>query len=462
MQRLVLPASVALVSAMLCACPPENPTPPDGDGGVVGDDGGPGPDEGLFTVETRVLNDVAPLTGRGLAVAVRSDATWAVAYVAPGVGQFMCDLFGGGQTEGGDNVEIRVTEPDGDGVRTRTVEMVPGAAAQALDLAVAPDDTLVLAYGGGDTANGYCGSSDLVVARESGAGFTTQVVATDSATASTCRLDAAGEDPYCQIGDTVGLYPGVAVDDDGTVAVSYQDFHNGFADKDIFGTDLELARGNGTFTLASVSTEAGAGYHSAIAFGANGRVIIGHQVIANNVFVDGQGQQYSVPKGLYVAVEQADGTFLDQPLVEDTLTDDRVAVGYHPSFGWGAAYHDADQDDLHFWWSDDDGATWTFEAVDQLGLVGSSPALGFLSDGTPVIAYGYCGRPTDDACNRTVDGVRVALRKDSGWVHEQLPGNDEQLEGAEIDMAVAADDTLVVVSHNTSRNRAVIHTLTVK
>lgn len=452
--------ALALLSSSSLACSPGGENVPSPDGGSATDAGGEVSDDALFTVETRFLEEVQPLGNRGLAVALRDDGRWAVAYVTSGTGSFECQLFGGGEVEAGEFVDVTVAEPAGDAVTTRVVESVRGAATQAVDMAVTPAGELVLAYGGGEDANGYCGASDLAFARESGAGFQTQIVATDSATGTPCRLDAGGEDPYCQIGDTVGLYPGIAVSDEGEIAISYQDFHNGFADKDIYGADLEIARGDGSFALASISTEAGAGYHSNVAFGEGGRVITSHEILGSNVFPDGEGGSYTVGAGLYVAVEQTDGSYLEVQLVDRKETDYRVAVGWHASLGWVAAYHDKDADDLVFWVSSDDGATWTAEPVDQIGLTGRSPQLGFLGDGTPVLAYRYCGGPTDGTCNPAVDGVRVAVRQGSSvWKKQDLGGDDEELEGLEIDMAVGADDNIAIVSRNAARERAVLHLL---
>lgn len=451
---------MALAAGSFACAPPDTETTPDG--GKPGEDAGPGGGGGaLFDVVARDLG-IQPIANRGLAVTQRPDGRWAVAYLTKGEGRFECETFGGGTIDGGENLNVNVAEPDGDGVSVRVVDTVPGAAAQSLDIAVTPSGELVLAYGGGQPANGYCGASDLAFARENGASFTRQIVATDSATSSACRLDAGGEDAYCQIGDTVGLYPSIAVSDDGEIAITYQDFHNGFADKDIYGADLELARGNaGGFSLRSLSTEVGGGYHSAVAFGEGGRVIASHEILGSNIFPDGQGGSYTVGAGLYVVVEQPDGSYLEKALVERKQTDYRIAVGWHPAVGWAAAYHSKSEDELIFWRSTDDGATWTPEPVDQIGRTGRSPQLGFLSDGRAVIAYRYCGGPSASDCDAAVDGVRVAVREGRGsWKRQDLGGDDEDLEGFELDMHVGADDTIAIASVNGASGRVVLHLLT--
>jgi hypothetical protein len=296
------------------------------------------------------------------------------------------------------------------------------------------------------------------MARGTSAGFTPTTVATDSGDASgECRLAENGEDSYCDIGDTVGQYASVATSTTGMIAISYQDFHNGFADKDINGTDLEIAKGTGGLALQHVSTEAGAGYHSDVAFGPDDRVIIGHEVISNNQFLDADLTPYTWNKGIYVAVEQADGTFLDTLIADGVQTDHRVTVGHHESLGFAAAYNDRVSEDLIFWLSVDDGASWTPEPVDQLGLVGQSPALAFLSDGTPVIAYRFCASAGSATCNRAVDRVRLAIRTSSGWKKQDMPQNDEENEGIDIALAVAPDDTIVVASQNATRGVIIVH-----
>lgn len=419
----------------------------------------PGPEAPLFEVETRVLDGLNPILSRGLGLAVRSDGRWAIAYNAPGQGTYDCTAQGG-TVEGGDNTEIRIVEDDGAGGESvRVVETIPGGSTQSLDLAVDPQDNLVVTYGGGAIATLYCGPSDLVVARESGGSFTAEIVATTSATSSPCRLDANGEDPYCQIGDVVGLFPSVAVDADGTVAVAYQDLHGGFANEDVYGADLELARGSGGFNLTTISSEAGAGYHTDIAFGPSGRVIVGDEIIGNGIFVTPDGVEYELGIGLYVAVEREDGTYAETNLLPDANTDYRVAVGYDPSFGYAVAAHDGGGDQLLFW-SSADGETWDFEPVDRIGLTGRSPALAFLSDGRPVVAYRHCGNPSDTACNPAVDGVKVAVRGSGGWETMALGGDDEILEGTELNMTVGPEDRVYVVSMIPSTQRMVLHTLT--
>lgn len=456
---------VVVVSFLACAagCAPVGP-------GTGGDDGGPGDGDDAGGAAGAVLFDVArleideavdPIAG-ALAIAVRGDGRWALAYARTADTVFMCETLTGGEIEGGDEVEIVVVDEDAVGARrARVVDTVPGIKQLSLDLAVDPaTDALIVVYAGGEPANGYCGASDLVAAIEDGDAFTTTVVATDSATGATCRYV---EDPFCEIGDTVGLYPSVDVDADGTIAVAYQDLHNGFADKDLYGADLELARGATTTSLQpqTLSAEVGGGYFGALAFGPNGRVVVAHEVTAENEFPDPEGGTYTIEQGIWAVVEQADGTFTETLLASGQTTDARLAVGWTPQAGVVVAYHDRGSDELYAFVSRDEGETFVAEPVDQGGRTGRDPSLGFLADGRLMIAYGFCGPGTGDACARDQDGVKVAVKEGTTWRRQLLPGDDEDVEGKDVDLAVAGD-VAAVASLDTSAGLVVVHLLTAR
>lgn len=402
------------------------------------------------------------MNGRGLAVGVRSTGEWAVAYAVEGTEQVECELFGGEQVARATEVEVRVATGNAAFESSAVVDTIPSAAQQSIDLAVDGSDNLVLAYAGGEPANGYCGPSDLVVTREAGGTFTPQVVQTDSATSNGCRNDENGPETICQTGDTVGHYAAIATNGD-ELAVSFQDIHNGFAETDFSRGDLELARGNGAFTVESVSPGTGAGFHSSVAFGAEGRVIVASETEGNNSFVDNDGNPYSIDAGIWVSVEQADGTFAETLIADGGTTTTRVAVGYHPVAGYVVAFHDVLQDRLLLARSAT-GEVDSFDIapVDQIGLTGRSPAIAFTDDGRTVIAYRYCAGPGASSCEAANDGVRIALENNGGWRLQTMAGDDEDLEGLATDIAKGPGDTFVVVSHNTSRGYAVLHRLTLQ
>jgi|GEM_PF-914667 len=457
-----LAALASAVAVSLCGCPTDDGTGPD-PSPSVGPEAEPDPEPSaggdFFTdVQMRNLETVVPENGRGLSIALRDNGNFAIAYVGLGEGTFMCDLFGGGTVEGGDMREVRVAEGSFDGAITETViDQIPSAAQQSVDMALGPNG-LVFAYAGGEPANGYCGPSDLVVTEEGGA---PNIVMTDSASASGCFWDETmAPETICDIGDTVGHYASIAIDDDGTVAVAFQDIHNGFAETDFSRGDLEMARGNGSYTVTSLLPGTGGGYHASIAFGPDGRIIAGTEVVGNNHFYDMEGNPFTVNEGLYVVVEADDGTFFFHNLAEDSTTNSRITVGHHDNFGFAAAYHDDIADRLIFVHSfDGPDLTPVPEPVAQFGRTGRSPHLGFLSDGTPVLAYRHCAGTNSDTCDTAEDGIRVAVRVNGTWQTQNLDGDDEDFEGLDLDMTIGADDTVAIVSHNTSRDHAVLHLL---
>ena len=459
-----LALGVAVLLGVTTGCPDTStgpgPEPEPSPGPVSPEPSTPGEP---FDVETIALDDVKPLNGRGLVVGVRSTGDWAVGFAVTGTEVVECQLFGGTTVESATEVLVQVATPTADGVQIQTVDGIPYAAQHSIDLAVDDDDTLVFAYAGGEPANGYCGPSDLVVSRETGNGtFAVTTVQTDSATPNGCRNDENGPETICQIGDTVGHYAAIAIHN-GEVAVSFQDIHNGFAETDFSRADLELARGTNGFTVESVSPGTGAGFYSDVAFSDDGRVIVASRTDGNNDFVDANGNAYSIDAGIWVSVEQPDGTFAETLVADGGLTTTRVAVGAHPVAGFVVAFHDSLQDRLLLAKSaTGEAGTFQIAPVDQIGLTGRSPSIAFTDDGRIVLAYRYCAGPGASACEAANDGVRVALQTDTGWRLQTVPGDDEDLEGIATHMAKGPNDSFYIVSHNTSRDHAVLHKLTLR
>ncbi len=455
---------ICLVGAALGACDDASSTgiEPEPTPGPVSPEPEPA-DQPPFTVETIPLTEVQPLNGRGLAVGVRSTGEWAVAYAVEGVDEVVCELFGGEQVERTTEVEVRVATGNAAFEATAVVDGIPSAAQQSIDIGNLSDGSLVIAYAGGEPANGYCGPSDLIVSTEAGGTFTAQTVATDSATATGCRNDENGPEGICQVGDTVGHYAAIAVSADDEVAVVFQDIHNGFAETDFSRADLELARGQGALAVESLSPGTGAGFHASVGFGPNNRIIAASETVGNNTFFDDDGNGYSIDAGIWVSVELDDGSYAETLIAEGGVTDTRVAVGHHPSAGFVVAFHDSIQNRLLIARSQT-GEVDSFDIspVDQIGLVGSSPALSFMDDGRVVIAYRYCAGPGASSCESQVDGVRLAVETTNGWRTQTILGDDEDFEGISSDFAKGPNGTFAVVSHNTSKGFAVVHLLTAR
>jgi len=109
----------------------------------------------------------------------------------------------------------------------------------------------------------------------------------------------------------------------------------------------------------------------------------------------------------------------------------------------------------------DEGETFTFEAPERLSITGFSPTLGFLSDGTLVLAYQHC-RDVDDGseiCSAREDGVRVTWRGPGATEFQKhtFLGDDEDIEGIAVDMTITPDDVITTLSFHGSPCQAMIH-----
>ena len=461
-----LPALLLSLAAVLPACDASDGAV--GEGGDGDEGGGEGEGEGesapFRLVETRTVDGAVPLAVPGFGVTARPDGRFAVAWFESITETVTCQLGSG--TVQGDVYRLMLADEQPDGsLRTRVVDdFVPNTKERAVDLATTPEGDIVVAYMGGAVTDTFCGASDLMLAVEDVDAFTTRSVATTAATDSACR-GSAGGDPYCSEGDVVGLYPGVSVNADGQIAIAYLDTHFGFADTDIFSTDLELAFGTIDSTrLTSINMESGAGYFGHASIADDGTIVMGHAVIANNQFVDEDNQPFVVEDGIYAEVRLPDGTLRSSQLMRRTATASRVATGTFPGRGHFVAVHQRGDEQLLLFSSRDNGQTWTPSPVEQLGRSGRDPSLVFLDDGTLVLAYGHCRDDANQAsCVARSDGVRLAKQESSGrFTRFTIPGDAEDLEGVGVDAARSGARELVVAHLNTSRNALLVHRVEVR
>jgi hypothetical protein len=449
-------ACATLLLPALAACPP--------DGGEGEGEGGEGEGEGegeadAFTLVSTTTVDADILVAPGFAIAARPDGRAAIAWFEQIDEIVQCDLFGGGTVDG-DVYRLMLGDEQADGTIVQRVidPFVPNVKENSVSLAVTADGRVLAAYMGGETTRTFCGSSDLMLATENGATFTTQAVATTSDTGAACRGDAGG-DPYCGRGEVVGLYPAISVNGD-QVAISYMDTHFGFGDDDITQTDLELAQGTvgGAFTVRSVNTESGGGYYGDATVTAEGVVVIGHNVTANNQFVDENGDEFVVRDGIYAEVVAVDGTVTSTVVNDGVFTASRVATAARAGSGLFVAAHNRGDEGLILFQSVDNGATWQPSPIEQLGRSGRDPNLFFASDGRLVAVYGHCrDDENQDGCSARDDGVRFAVRGNDGrFTKFTTPSDAEDLEAIGLDAAIAGDE-IVTVSLNSSQNTLVIH-----
>ncbi len=458
-----------MVGGMLpiwAACDVVNEPGADGDVPGEGEGEGEGESEGDAFVlrETVRIDGAQALAVPGFALTARPDGRFAMAWFEAANETVTCQLFSGTVQSPATRLVVVDERLDGS-VRTRIVDaLVPDPKERAVDLATTPTGELVVAYLGGDVTQTYCGASDLMLAVEDGDGFSIRSVATTAATGTPCR-GTAGGDPYCDEGEVVGLYPGVSVNADGDLAIAYMDAHFGFADTDIYSSDLELAFGSPTQTqLTSVNIESGAGYYAHASIGDDDTVVIGHSLLGNNQFLDDDGTPYVVADGIYAEVRLTDGTVRSSLLLPGVGTTSRVATATRAGRGHFVAVHERGDEQLLLFRSVDDGLSWTPAPVEQLGRTGRDPSIMFLDDDTLVLAYGHCRADANqEVCDARADGVRLAVETPAGrFVRWTIPGDAEDLEGALPHAVVSGAREVLVAHRNTSRSEFLIHRVEVR
>jgi hypothetical protein len=453
-------SSTALLLAVAC----DGDGDPPGDGGSEGEGEGEAGDAPFTLLSTTTIDAAVPVPVSGFAITARPDGRFVLAWFEEGTAVVRCEQASGA-IEGPTLVlKLGDEQPDGS-VRVRVVDpAVPTNREDSVDIATAPDGAILIAYNGGTTTRTYCGASDLLLAvedDEAAATFSIRTVAQDAATTTPCR-GAAGGDPYCAEGSVVGLFPGVATNAQGQLALAYLDTHFGFADTDIFSSDAELAFGTQTsLTLASVQQESGAGYFGSCVLADDGRVLVGHAVVGSNQFAGAAGGTYVVEDGIYAQVVNVDGVVQGgenpPPLLPGIRTDGRVATAFVPGRGFAVAVHARGEESLQLFLSGDDGLSWSERFVEQLGRSGRDPGLVALADGRLVVAYGHCRDDDDDVtCDARRDGVRLAVEAGARFAKTTLPGDAEDHEGIGVDVARSGDDEIVIVDLNASQNRLVV------
>ena len=401
----------------------------------------------------------------GLRGALRADGRAAFVYARKGTGTVDCHDLSGAVVGTADLYEVVVDDEQADGTyRERVADAnVPIQFGDSLDISVDPgSDSIVVAYQGGTTGVASCTSSDMLVAVENGAGFTTTTIARDSSDGSgPCRT----AQNVCANGDVVGRFPALAHNGDGSVwALSYVDEHQAQGVDDITGADLEVcinATGPDAYGLIqTVSGDAGAGYQGGAAITPDGRVFVGQDTLASNHLSDPNGgPSFDLEEGIRMDTQQTDGTWVETLVFPRGSVTTGVSVAANDTGLWAVFKEDGTKQ-LILVHSVDDGATFTTEIPERLSITGSYPSIGFLSDGTLVLAYGHCNDDTHAAgCDPKQDGVRVTWRTDplaTTFSSHTFKGDDEDSDGTRTDMAIDADDNIVLFSYNPTQSQVFV------
>ena len=368
-------------------------------------------------IETGTVDNPAGDLGK---LAVAADGTMYYAYMRkePSTSSDCVNLgvFSDTDAVPGVRYQIHVAVRPAGGTFGSTIERIPvenvgGGAPNfiggryGLDAAVNPaNNQLLIATPGGGNGTFTCASSDLVIARRTGANaYTLSTPVTDSSSCcAPCPMDQVGQDA-CLRGSDAGYYPTIGIRNSGGIAVAYQDMHFVTDNDGKSHSDFELVDINGGATaFTPIDIWSGNGYWGTLRFK------------GNDGYASGSNVSSGVPQ-LYQSI--GDAVWEPVPnLTFDDKAQGRVQLEIAPDGTIGLAYYQvndsfgATTNDLRYCELFDGEENWTCDEPESAVLVaGASPSLTYNADSQPVLSYHYCG---SGSCVH--DGLRMAWRDNNG------------------------------------------------
>lgn len=420
MKRLKILASSGLALGLAVACSESDG--PDNGNGTVTDMGGGGTDMGMTVPDPEF--DRVVLDGLGTSDISIGDV---VARIAPGGLAAVAYAHLDGQNLRGtvryiaQNAASDWSDPEEAGFPGNVLENMTGMPYRgglaeltqvAFDFVGASPR---VAYQGGVESMfiGRTFPTDLMMSTGSGTWSERTLVATSGETTE-------GECPMsfqavCDFGDVVGAFPALASGPGNTLAVAYRDQHQEAEAEVSRDSDLEVyLEGTGGTRRILVDPGRGAGQYMGVAFGPAGNVIVAYAILNSKDEPGGPTAEENL--GIWAAVEGATGAF-ERFKVSDDVTNNPIDVAVRDDGRIAIVYYDTGNADLVLALSDDAGATWNVDEVDERGFTGFSPSVAFDAEGNWVISFGYCGRPTGNDCPGSFDSeaeVRIARQRTSG------------------------------------------------
>jgi hypothetical protein len=296
--------------------------------------------------------------------------------------------------------------------------LVMGASGQIIGLG--------LAHVGGQPHIAYLGGddddialtpfpTDLMLAVKNGNSWT-ETVLVDRSNEAACECPNTQD--TCNFGNMVGTHSALAATRDGTrYTAVYRDQHGGFARDDLARSDVEVVSGGASMSRGCVDPVRSGGEFANVTHTLSGRPVVAYNLIA---------QAGPAPRtGVWAAA--FDGTTWTLTRVSEALALSKIAMATSASGTIWLAFSHADNVNLVVARSDDDGATWTNEVVDDDGKTGLHPGMTVDAMDRPVIAYGYCGRRGDTECPGNLIGrSKVMLARLEGGVWKKYLVDDGQ------------------------------------
>jgi hypothetical protein len=309
----------------------------------------------------------------------------------------------------------RRASPDSSWVAESVTRPVYPSGPTGLALAVSSAGIPTVAFTGSEPQEGtqYCGSHDAVVGYREGAGWRFEIAGAESG-------DSVTDNAASNAGFVVGLWPSLAYDLQGNLAVVHKDVHFGALQSDDFRrADAEFAWNSGGWIHEAIDYGEGAGDSSSIAFDTQGRPVVLYAIKA-------EAQAGNSRHGIWAARRELDGTW-NQIRLHVGAAFQETAVAVHPETGdLVTAFYSAKDlavrvrtlsESERF----EEIEAWSDEKVaDPLYDEGQYVSLAFTPAGEIALAYHRCKLLTSnqDGCDQNDEAVIFAVEKESGWQKE--------------------------------------------
>jgi hypothetical protein len=406
---------VAVVLAAACS---------DGGGGGGGADAGTdtGTDTSYMSIEWTIElieDDDLGLQGR---LAMSPDGQPAVAYFSNlGYEDGICDEI---EVDPPPRVRYALRFAERTGPEQWAAELVEEPVVaftpNGLDLAFDPEGRPALAFTGGPAELVYCGGNDAVLGVRDGGNWTFQTAAVTSGQAATG--EAASDS-----GHVVGLWPGLAYDDQGEPAILYKDSHFGtLQHDDMYRADSELAwrSGGSSWNHDAVDPGEGAGEYGELVFDAEGRPVAFYAITV-------EAQDVSRHGAWAARLNDADEWELVK--LHTGAIHHEISAVVHPVTGELAValYAAADKavrlrrliDPEQF----SETSAWSSELVGKAQYdEGQNVSLAVTPSGKLALAYHRCRLVTSssDGCDQNDEAVIFAIEDDGDWDFDTVKESD--------------------------------------
>ncbi|MBI4822060.1 MAG: hypothetical protein HY791_37730 [Deltaproteobacteria bacterium] len=289
-----------------------------------------------------------------------------------------------------------------------------------------------IAFMGGAEGAYRCGGTDVMLARKSGAAWTTNMVDSDGMATPVFQEDVDSCAFYqntCNAGgqDVVGPWPALAFAS-GQPAIAYRDIHFGFAQDDEEKSDLELSW-NGRFTLDATW---GGGNQTRMTSPGAGRLALVH------------ASPYGTENGDGIWVMTYDGSSWARIKVSNetdvgyriglATRGDSIAVAYHARSDKKAFLVEGTRDRF--------GQP---SVLDQTGDTGRSPSLAYDESGRLGAAFYRCGpyRPDISDCSIAEDALVLGVRGAEGWKKYEVRAQRGFYDGTQVALAFKGNSPVI-------------------